>query len=104
MRPYTRSLFRLAATATLVVMAGTAFARPDTRAMTCEQTQRLIARSGAVVLTTGRFTYDRYVANISYCATPYFTAWVSVRTKDNPECPVLNCQIGMIPFEGLFSQ
>lgn len=93
MKTYARSTLRLAATVVLVVVAGTAFARPDTRGMTCQQTQRLILRSGAIVLTTGQHTYDRYVADQRFCSTPYVPTWTSVRTKDTAQCPVLNCQM-----------
>lgn len=69
-----------------------AHARPDTRAMTCEQTQRLIERNGAVVLTTGQHTYDRYVGGRGFCERPYAPMQTTVRTRDTANCPVYNCQ------------
>lgn len=92
MKTYARPALRILLTAALAATAGTAFARPDTRGMTCQQTQRLIARSGAVVLTTGPHTYDRYVAGFGYCATPNQPVLTYVRTKDRANCPVYNCQ------------
>jgi len=75
-----------------VAATGTALARPDTRAMTCAQTQNLIVRNGAVVLTTGRHTYDRYVAGAGYCSWPDVPTQTSVRTADTGHCPVYSCQ------------
>jgi hypothetical protein len=69
-----------------------ALARPDTRQMTCSQTQRLIVNSGAIVLTTGAHTYDRYVAAERYCSYPEVPTQTWVRTRDHPQCPVFNCQ------------
>lgn len=72
-------------------MAGTALARPDTRAMTCAQTQATIERNGAIVLTTGRHTYDRFVGSRAMCDHPYVPTVTYVRTRDG-QCPVYNCQ------------
>jgi hypothetical protein len=76
-----------------------ALARPDTRAMTCAQTQELILRTGAIVLTTGRHTYDRYVAAYGHCARPYVPTLTYVRTLDTSYCPVYNCQYYQPLFE-----
>ena len=92
MKTYARPLFRAFVTVALVAAAGTAFARPDTRSMTCQQTQRLIIRSGAVVLTTGPHTYDRYVAGFRYCSRPNAPVRTYVPTRDYDNCPVYNCQ------------
>ncbi len=40
---------------------------PDSRKMSCEQVQSLMARSGAALLATGSTTYDRYVRDVGYC-------------------------------------
>lgn len=45
----------------LFAATSTAYARPDTRSMSCEETQHLIQSHHSAVLTTGRNTYDRYV-------------------------------------------
>lgn len=81
-----------------VTAAGSALARPDTRSMTCAQTQNLIVRSGAIVLTTGRHTYDRYVASARYCSLPNVPTLTSVQTRDTRQCPVYNCQRAEDPF------
>jgi hypothetical protein len=84
----------LAVTA-LSVVAGPALAqqRPDTRAMSCERTQALVAQSGALVLTTGQNTYDRYVRNSAQC---FSTADVAVRafvqTQDQSSCQLYRCE------------
>ncbi len=63
-------------------------ARPDTRAMTCEQAQNFVRQKGAVVMTTGQYTYERIVSNQGYCDVDEIT-WLKVApTKDNPKCRV----------------
>jgi hypothetical protein len=42
-------------------------ARPSTLAMSCAEAAGLVAARGAVVLSTGRHTYDRFVAHAGYC-------------------------------------
>lgn len=83
--------FGLAALVAITV-TGSALARPDTRAMTCAQVQNLIVRSGAIVLTTGRHTYDRYIAGYNYCPHPNVPTATTVATRDTGHCPVYNCQ------------
>jgi hypothetical protein len=87
-----RHAIRLGLAALLAVtVAGSALARPDTRAMTCAQTRSLIERSGAIVLTTGSQTYDRFVGSRAMCDHPYVPTVTYVRTRDG-QCPVYNCQ------------
>lgn len=80
--------------AALVALGTTsaALARPDTRTMTCVQAQDLIVRSGAIVLTTGRHTYDRYVAGWGFCDHPNVPTATYIQTRDTRHCPVYNCQ------------
>jgi len=79
-----------AALAGALVLAGTgaALARPDVRKMTCEQAQNLIRQNGAVVVTTGQYTYERIVATEWGCATPYGGEAMWVRTRDNKQCMI----------------
>ncbi|WP_337091462.1 hypothetical protein [Mesorhizobium argentiipisi] len=68
--PIGKIAFRAAA----MVVAATHFAdaRPDTRKMTCAQTQALIESQHAAVLSTGPSTYDRYVRQFgNECDAPY---------------------------------
>ena len=73
-------LFALAATA--------ASARPSTLSMTCRGAQSLLASKGAVVMTTGAHTYERFVAIVGYCMTAEWGYAATAPTKDMPSCPL----------------
>jgi hypothetical protein len=93
MNPMSRNAIRFGIAALMAVgTASAALARPDARNMTCEQAQRLIERSGAVVMTTGRHTYDRFVGGRGQCSWPEVPMVTYVRTSDTRQCPVYNCQ------------
>lgn len=84
--------------AVLSLAAATAFpagaalaARPDTRSMTCEQVRSLVRQRGAVVMTTGRHTYDRLVAHPAACAYPEIPWQTTVPARDTKACPVDHC-------------
>jgi hypothetical protein len=101
MRYTTRSIQRMALAAMAVLATAVAAeARPDTRAMTCGQTQNLIRQSGAIVLTTGQHTYDRYVSSGAYCAREEDPHSAYVKTKDASQCRVLRCE----PADDLFDR
>ena len=74
--------------ALLILIESALAARPDVRTMTCRQAQQMVAKRGAVVMTTGRFTYERFVSHSGYC--DYFeraaSAWT--KTKDNSKCRI----------------
>jgi hypothetical protein len=79
----------------LLVLAGflagsvsPAFARPDITRMTCAQARTLVARSGAVVATTGRHTYQRFVNGPRWCDHWEVVRPATARTRDNPGCVV----------------
>jgi hypothetical protein len=77
---------------TMLCAAGAAYARPDTRAMTCAQTQALIKSDHAVVLTTGPDTYDRFVRQFgNECDWPEVPISTTVPAKDG-ECRVYRCE------------
>ncbi|WP_246270725.1 hypothetical protein [Hongsoonwoonella zoysiae] len=85
-----RAYTMLSATAMAFIVSITSAyaARPDTRAMTCRQAQSLVERYGAVVMTTGKYTYFRFVSQRNYC-----DPWEVLRpkvapTRDNPACIV----------------
>ncbi|MCG7391392.1 hypothetical protein MHY87_00535 [Microvirga sp. ACRRW] len=65
--------------------------RPSTLNMVCGQTQQLILSRGAIVLSTGTYTYDRYVRDDSFCERNEMTEVVTVPTRDTPRCPVYRC-------------
>lgn len=72
----------------LTVGAAAAQGRPDARAMTCGQARALVQQRGAVVLTTGRYTYDRYVVSKRYCAFAETIRHAWIATRDTPSCLV----------------
>ncbi len=78
----------LAALAALPLAGGPAAAqpRPDVTAMTCAAAQALVARSGAVVATTGPGTYSRIVADVGFCTVEKSTRPDYERTRDVAEC------------------
>lgn len=76
------------ATAMIAAAFPAAAARPDTRAMTCEQARAFVRSKGAVVMTTGPHTYDRIVSSAGFCDSDEET-WVKVApTRDDPNCRV----------------
>ena len=76
----------------LAVTAAEAQARPDTRRMSCAQAQDFVRRSGAVVISTGQFTYDRFVASQGFCSHDEETAVKRVPTTDVSNCPLYYCR------------
>ena len=77
-----------------IVIAATNFAdaRPDTRKMTCEQTQALIQSQHAAVLSTGPNTYDRYVRQFgNECDWPEVPMSAYIPARDG-HCPVYRCE------------
>jgi hypothetical protein len=81
---------RLVLSALVATLATTsvAGARPNTTTMTCAQAAATVSRAGAIVLSTGAFTYDRFVADISHCMPRQTTGPGIAPTRDNPECEV----------------
>ncbi len=65
-----------------------AAARPDTRTMTCARAQEFVRQRGAVVMTTGRHTYRRFVTHWRYCDTWQRLFPEKAPTRDNPQCIV----------------
>jgi hypothetical protein len=86
-RPLAASLLAAALVA-MPVLASDALARPDTRKMTCEGAKNFVRQNGAVVMTTGQYTYERIVTNQGYCDYDEMT-WLKIApTLDNPKCRV----------------
>jgi len=80
---------RLLITALLLVTTTAPLAaRPDTRSMSCQQAQRLLAREGAVVMSTGRHTYDRFVVSGDFCEVAEWAYTATAPTKDTRACPL----------------
>jgi len=78
----------LAACALIVASASLADARQNTRSMSCDQAIALVGHSRGIVLSTGANTYDRYVANGSFCIPGQITQRATVPTKDTSDCPI----------------
>jgi len=64
----------------------TADARPDSRRMSCYQVQDLVARRGAVVINTGRHTFERLVSSARYCQPGQIIENYWVPTRDRRSC------------------
>lgn len=82
-------LFAAAAVAALsasLPLDAFAQARPATPRMSCAAAARLVQRAGAIVLTTGPNTYDRFVKDRRFCQTTEVTKPEWVRTADDPQC------------------
>ncbi|MBX9932675.1 MAG: hypothetical protein K2Y56_14220 [Methylobacterium sp.] len=60
--------------------------RPATPAMACAAAADLVTRSGAIVLTTGPFTYARFVRDAGFCSIAETTKPAFELTLDNPKC------------------
>ncbi|MBO6716513.1 MAG: hypothetical protein JJ913_01010 [Rhizobiaceae bacterium] len=93
MIPLRRTAFTacIAVTAIAATVA-VSVARPDARTMTCHQTQALIEQNGAVVISTGQHTYERFVAYNGYCYHPEVRNITYISTRDTDECPVYHCE------------
>jgi hypothetical protein len=84
----TSMLSKLALTVAFVSLATAAFAqsRPSTVRMTCGQARGLVASRGSIVLSTGPYTFNRFVTHGGYCFRGEVTEPVWVRTADSPQC------------------
>ncbi|HMB46795.1 MAG TPA: hypothetical protein VKN63_00815 [Afifellaceae bacterium] len=65
--------------------------RPDARAMTCDQVRSLIHERGAAVITTGRYTYKRFVAHRGFCLYSERIGHEWISTSDTAECRLRIC-------------
>jgi hypothetical protein len=78
----------LSALAAMLASASIAGARPNTTTMSCAEAAATVARAGVIVLSTGEFTYQRFVSGIGHCMPRQTTGPGVARTRDNPSCPV----------------
>ena len=78
----------LSAALALAATGAVAQPRPSTQAMTCGQTQALVASRGAVVLNTSPTTYDRFVASRAFCQFNETIQPIWAPTRDTPQCPI----------------
>jgi len=62
--------------------------RPSTLSMSCGQAQSLVRARGAIVLSTGGYTYDRFVASRRFCTPDEEEIPTWAPTRDTPQCMV----------------
>lgn len=82
----------LAIAGLLILAAGLAEARPDARTMTCDQARQAVQKSGAVVMSTGQYTYKRFVVNSRFCDPHQVSAPIRVKTKGDGKCVLTYCK------------
>ena len=71
-----------------VVSNALAQARPSTLGMSCGQAQSFVRSRGAVVLSTGRHTYDRFVSSRRFCTPDEELEPTWAPTRDTAQCLV----------------
>ena len=81
-----RSLFMILT----ALLAGTSIAqaRPSTLSMSCGEAAATVADTGAIVLTTGQFTYNRFVAHAGFCLPGERVVPALAPTFDTEDCPL----------------
>jgi hypothetical protein len=79
---------KFAAPICALALVSVAAARPNTTTMGCGQAAATVARAGAIVLSTGEHTYDRFVATSSFCLPGEMTEAGIAPTLDSPACQV----------------
>lgn len=72
--------------AATVLASSVAQARPFTPAMACGTAANLISLNGAMVMSTGGHTYDRFVVSAAYCTPHEYTKSAFVPTANDPQC------------------
>jgi hypothetical protein len=70
----------------LMLSGALAQGRPDTTRLACAAAQRLVKQSGAIVLTTGRDLYDRFVDSEAFCNFDQVAKPAFVRSADKAQC------------------
>jgi hypothetical protein len=73
----------------LALVSATAFARPNTTALSCADAQDLVAREGSIVLNTGApGLYERFVSSAHFCGNSEKAAAAYVTTADAASCKI----------------
>ncbi|RKE85228.1 hypothetical protein [Rhizobium sp. AG855] len=86
-----------------------AISRYNSQSLTCDQARQRVLNEGAVILrypstrVRGMTLYDRYVTRNALCAPHEYAERAYVPTRDEPRCPVLNCQ-SYDPLPGRFGK
>ena len=73
---------------TVPVMAVSVMAqhRADTTKMSCATARGIVETRGAIVLSTGEYTYDRFVVSQRYCERDEITKPAWVPTNNDRQC------------------
>jgi hypothetical protein len=73
-----------------ILLAGftVAEARPNTINLTCSQAQSMVRSHRSILLSTGRYTYDRYVVSVAFCPTGDYAKNAYVQTRDRKSCRI----------------
>ncbi len=92
---------RLVSVLLAFLAANPAFAqRPSTLGMSCGQARGIVFSQGAIVLSTGGHTYDRFVAAPGFCSLGEWARPATAPTTDTADCPLgYVCQSGDPPWE-----
>jgi hypothetical protein len=72
--------------ALLPFLVTAASARPATYTMSCGQTAGLVATQGAVVMSTGQYTYERFVSVPGSCLLGEHPERAYAPTQDERQC------------------
>jgi hypothetical protein len=68
--------------------------------MTCAQAAAAVAAQGAIVMSTGQHTYDRFVSSAGYCALGEYADLGWAPTLDSPRCTIgYVCRYRPAPWE-----
>jgi len=86
MRILTTALIATAAVFSQISVANAQ--RADTNTMTCSQAKTVVKNAGGIVLSTGRYTYERYVRSRAFCELNQTIRSERVSTKDNNRCRI----------------
>lgn len=70
----------------LALVSPSAFAMPNATRLSCEAATDLVASHGAIVLRTGAYTYDRFVAHGGYCGSEGAAKPAWIATADSAQC------------------
>lgn len=77
------------ATAVTFMAASTiAEARKNTLDYTCHQARAIVQDHGSILMSTGRYTFDRFVANRSYCPMGDYVKRAKAPTRDRRYCNI----------------
>jgi L-fucose isomerase-like protein len=79
-----------------ILAVSNAEARQSTLNMTCAEATALVQSEGGIVLSTGEFTYERYVSDQRSCLIGEGVRRTSAPTSDNARCQLGNVCVPII--------